>query len=146
MILTPSYAFRGCDSKAVLCQLELARALFAACIACAPQGQCNPNTSSCCSHQAAHGASTHQISTVRITCNIPCSELDVVPPLAALLSVPDLQAQVCAAGALLNIVGPELDQRPMGQRQRRGFGHMLSLIMATAVVHECLFEKRPHLE
>lgn len=68
-----------------------------------------------------------------------------MPPLADLLSSTDVQAQVCASGALLNIIGPDLDQRPDGGQQRRGLGRLMSLVMAAAAVYDCVFERQPLL-
>ena len=55
-------------------------------------------------------------------------------------------AQVCAAGALLNILGPELDALPEGCGQRRALGRIMSLVMAVSIVHECVFDRPLILE
>ena len=78
-----------------------------------------------------------------------CRELDAVPPLALLLSANEVDVQVCAAGALLNILGPELDAKdwPEGMGlQRRGLGRILSLIISTSVVLEGVFGAQPRLD
>lgn len=57
--------------------------------------------------------------------------------------------QVCASGALLNIVGPDLDalpRQPGGPgAQRRGLGRLMALAMAAAAIHDCVFERQPEL-
>ena len=65
---------------------------------------------------------------------------DVVEPLSAMLSSDDLNSQVCAAGALLNLLGPELEGP-----QRAAFGKIMSLIMATTMIYEAVHERRPEL-
>jgi|EP00193_Tetraselmis_chui_P005436 hypothetical protein len=72
--------------------------------------------------------------------------LDAVAPLADLLSAQDLSAQVCAAGALLNILGPELDKSRQGERSRRGFGQLLSCVLAMSVVFDSVWEDCPSLD
>uniref|UniRef100_A0A7R9VV28 Armadillo repeat-containing protein 8 n=1 Tax=Chlamydomonas euryale TaxID=1486919 RepID=A0A7R9VV28_9CHLO len=74
------------------------------------------------------------------------SQLDAVPSLAKLLSCQDVHAQVCAAGALLNIMGPDLDAGDCGPRAtRRALGHVMSLILAAAMLHDAVWEKRPEV-
>lgn len=89
----------------------------------------------------------------------PRSELSAVPPLARLLSAPDVQAQVCASGALLNIVGPDLDRRETADprraaalladssrpSQRRSLGRLMALAMAAAAIYDCVYEQAPPL-
>eukprot|EP00955_Chlamydomonas_euryale_P088665 364401-Chlamydomonas_euryale.AAC.5 len=54
--------------------------------------------------------------------------------------------QVCAAGALLNIMGPDLDAGDCGPRAtRRALGHVMSLILAAAMLHDAVWEKRPEV-
>ena len=58
-----------------------------------------------------------------------------------------LLPQVCAAGALLNILGPELDGGMHGPRaDRRALGRLLTLVMASSVIFDSVYEKRPDLE
>ena len=52
----------------------------------------------------------------------------------------ELQAQVCAAGALLNILGPELERSTAGVVQRQGFGRIMSSLLTLSVVYETMFE------
>ena len=52
-----------------------------------------------------------------------------------------MQAQVCAAGALLNILGPELERSSMGVSQRKGFGKMMAQILTLSIACEALYEK-----
>ena len=56
------------------------------------------------------------------------------------LCVLALQAQVCAAGALLNVLGPELERSKLGVVQRQGFGKVMSSLLTLSIVHEALFE------
>lgn len=51
-----------------------------------------------------------------------------------------MQAQVCAAGALLNILGPELERKESGVLQRKGFGRIMSCLLTMSIVHEALYE------
>lgn len=68
-------------------------------------------------------------------------EMDgVVEPLAAMLSSDDVNAQVSAAGALLNLLGPELEGG-----KRAAFGKMMSLVMASSMVYDAVYERRPEL-
>lgn len=71
-------------------------------------------------------------------------ELEAIQPLAMLLSASDVQAQVCAAGALLNILGPELEVNS-GIQTRRGFGKIMSLVMAISIVYDGLFPAQPEI-
>ena len=50
------------------------------------------------------------------------------------------QAQVCAAGALLNILGPELERSKAGVMQRKGFGNIMSCLLTLSIAHEALFQ------
>lgn len=52
-----------------------------------------------------------------------------------------LQAQVCAAGALLNILGPELERSKAGTSQRTGFGKLMACLLTLTIVHEAMFEQ-----
>ena len=52
---------------------------------------------------------------------------------------------MCAAGALLNILGPEMESMDEGGGNRRAVGKLVSLIVAAAVVHDVLFENGPAL-
>lgn len=49
-----------------------------------------------------------------------------------------LQAQVCAAGALLNILGPELEHSKYGVAQRHGLAALMAQALALAMVSDCL--------
>lgn len=51
-----------------------------------------------------------------------------------------LQAQVCAAGALLNILGPELERSKAGVLQRKGFGRIMSCLLTLSIVYETMFD------
>ena len=50
-------------------------------------------------------------------------EVGGVPPLMDLLFGRDVQTQVCAAGALLNILGPQLDSDPVTGVQQVAHTH-----------------------
>ena len=52
----------------------------------------------------------------------------------------DMQAQVCAAGALLNILGPELERSETGILQRKGFGKIMSCLLTLSIVQEAMFD------
>jgi hypothetical protein len=65
---------------------------------------------------------------------------DVIEPLARLLSSEDMNAQVCAAGALLNLLGPELEGK-----DRAALGKIMSLVMASSMVYEGVYERRPEV-
>ena len=54
-----------------------------------------------------------------------------------------MQAQVCAAGALLNILGPELERSKMGVSQRKGFGKIMAHILTLAITFEALYQDAP---
>ena len=56
-----------------------------------------------------------------------------------------LQAQVCAAGALLNILGPELERSNAGVLQRKGFGKIMSCLLTLSIVHEAMFQGVPEI-
>lgn len=51
--------------------------------------------------------------------------------------------QVCAAGALLNILGPDMANWPGGPAQRKALGKLMSSLMAMAIVYNSVFEKVP---
>lgn len=55
-----------------------------------------------------------------------------------------MQAQVCAAGALLNILGPELERSSMGVSQRKGFGRIMAHILTLSIASEALYEESIH--
>ncbi len=57
---------------------------------------------------------------------------------------------MCASGALLNILGPDLDlqeEQAGGARgkQRRGLGRLMALAMSAAAIYDCVFERAPPL-
>ena len=54
----------------------------------------------------------------------------------------DLQAQVCAAGALLNILGPELGEKTTDPA-RAGFGKVLSCTIALSAVYDSMYGEAP---
>jgi hypothetical protein len=68
-------------------------------------------------------------------------DMECTGALAALVATGDAQAQVCAAGALLNILGPHVSSK--GEEQRHGMCRLLSLTMAMAAVYEGCFRSLP---
>ena len=65
-----------------------------------------------------------------------------VVPLADLLFGDDVQSQVCAAGAILNLLGPELGAEDDSNPQRLAFKKLLSLALTIGMIHEPLREER----
>ena len=65
-------------------------------------------------------------------------ELGAVVPLGDLLFGTDVQSQVCAAGAILNILGPELGAEVESNKQRRGLKELLSLAITLGMLHDSL--------
>ena len=59
-------------------------------------------------------------------------------PLADLLFGDDVQSQVCAAGAILNLLGPELGPENDSNEQRQGFKKLLSLALTIGMINEPL--------
>ena len=57
-------------------------------------------------------------------------------PLATLLMGGDVQAQVCAAGALLNILGPEYGEDVKKSPARRAFGRLITSALVLAMVQD----------
>ncbi len=52
-----------------------------------------------------------------------------------------LQAQLCATGALLNILGPVLDRSPGAAAQRKALGSLLSCALTLSMVHQCISQQ-----
>ncbi|MEW5317530.1 MAG: hypothetical protein WDW38_008818 [Sanguina aurantia] len=92
---------------------------------------------------AGSAAGTLQNVSREVASRLIIRSLDAVPPLARLLSSSDLQAQVCAAGALLNILGPDMANWPGGPAQRRALGRLMSSLMSMAIVYNSVFERVP---
>ena len=65
-------------------------------------------------------------------------KLGAVVPLADLLFGDDVQSQVCAAGAILNLLGPELGVENETNTKRQGFKKLLSLALTIGMVSEPL--------
>lgn len=49
-----------------------------------------------------------------------------------------MQAQVCAAGALLNILGPVLEELPEGAAERRALGRLMRIVLVLSLVQSCI--------
>jgi hypothetical protein len=64
-------------------------------------------------------------------------DTDCTAALVALVATGDPQAQVCAAGALLNILGPHVSRK--GEQQRHGMCRILSMTMALASAYDGCF-------
>jgi len=63
--------------------------------------------------------------------------------------MPHLRPQVCASGALLNIMGPELEERggvATGVSDRQAMGRLMSTAMAASMAYDALFSARPPLD
>jgi hypothetical protein len=67
-------------------------------------------------------------------------DTNCTPALADLLATGDAHAQVCAAGALLNILGPHVSRK--GDGQRHGMCRLLSATMALATTYAGCFDGR----
>ena len=92
-------------------------------------------------HIAASAAGTLQNVAREVASRMVICDMDCTEALAALLSCGDTTAQVCAAGALLNILGPQVSKR--GPEQRHGMCKLMSLTMSLASVYEGVFAARP---
>jgi hypothetical protein len=93
---------------------------------------------------AACAAGTLQNIAREVSSRIIICDLDCTDGLTALLCCGDTAAQVCAAGALLNILGPHVSK--WGTEQRRGMCKIMSLTMALSSIYEGCYEKRPPLQ
>ena len=65
-------------------------------------------------------------------------QLGAVPPLSDLLFGSDVQSQVCAAGAILNLLGPSLGSEDPSNAKRQGFKKMLSLALTVGMLNNAL--------
>lgn len=65
-------------------------------------------------------------------------DTNCTPALANLISTGEAHAQVCAAGALLNILGPHVSRK--GDTQRHGMCKLLSTTMALATAYAGCFD------
>ena len=45
---------------------------------------------------------------------------------------------MCAAGALLNILGAVLEELPEGAAERRALGRLIRLVLVLSLVHSCI--------
>eukprot|EP00898_Chlorokybus_atmophyticus_P006496 jgi/Chlat1/6848/Chrsp51S06566 len=93
-------------------------------------------------HPAVQAAAAGALQNVsrEVASRMIIRELYAVPPLAELLVGTDMQ--VCAAGALLNILGPELSQGKDTER-RKAFGKIISLCLISSSVSDALFSTAP---
>ena len=65
-------------------------------------------------------------------------DTNCTPALADLVATGNANAQVCAAGALLNILGPHVSRK--GDEQRHGMCKLLSATMALATAYAGCFD------
>jgi hypothetical protein len=93
---------------------------------------------------AASAAGTLQNIAREVASRLMICDMDCTDALTALLCCGDSAAQVCAAGALLNILGPHVSK--WGSSQRHGMCKIMSMTMALASVFEGCFEQRPPLQ
>ena len=54
----------------------------------------------------------------------------------------DIPSQACAAGALLNLLGPCLGDEAKGAPARKAFKKMLSDSIALGVIYQCVFDRK----
>ena len=73
-------------------------------------------------------------------------QLGAVVPLADLLFGDDVQSQVCAAGAILNLLGPELGPENDANEKRAGFKKLLSLALSVGMVQEPLRAQQAEMQ
>ena len=64
--------------------------------------------------------------------------LGAVVPLSDLLFGSDVQSQVCAAGAILNLLGPLLGEESTSNAKRQGFKKLLSLALTVGMLNDAL--------
>ena len=57
----------------------------------------------------------------------------------------DVQSQVCAAGAILNLLGPELGPETEANEKRTGFKKLLSLALSIGMVTEPLRQSQAEM-
>lgn len=93
---------------------------------------------------AASAAGALQNVAREVASRMVICDTDCVKPLADLLSSPNVQAQVCAAGALLNILGPTLSQ--VDGAQRGALCKIMSLAVSLAAVYDSCFHKIPDIQ
>ena len=58
----------------------------------------------------------------------------------------DVQSQVCAAGAILNLLGPTLGAEDPNNRQRQGFKKLLSLALTIGMLNDALRQDQTEME
>lgn len=68
--------------------------------------------------------------------------MGAVVPLTDLLFGDDVQSQVCAAGAILNVLGPELGSENESNTNRQAFKKLLTLAVTIGMIHEPLRAER----
>ena len=75
----------------------------------------------------------------------PSAKSRLLPhPCIGVTDDPRCQAQVCAAGALLNILGPVLEEQPLGAAQRRALGRLIRVVLVLSMVQSAsAFDQHP---
>jgi Armadillo/beta-catenin-like repeat len=86
---------------------------------------------------ASSAAGTLQNVAREVASRMVVADLDCTADFARLLASRDAHAQVCAAGALLNVLGPAVSAR--GEGQRRGMCRIMALVMSLASIHDSCF-------
>jgi len=71
--------------------------------------------------------------------------LKVVGALTKLLLCDDLQVQVCAAGAIINIIGPDFGEEGATNLERAGFGKLLAQLMALSMAYWGIYGREPEV-
>jgi len=70
---------------------------------------------------------------------------DAIKSLIKLLQSTEVQTQVCAAGALLNVLGPELydedNPTPQGLKRREAFVKTITLTLVASIIKQTVFTK-----
>ena len=69
-------------------------------------------------------------------------DLGAVVPLTDLLFGDDVQSQVCAAGAVLNLLGPDLGAETESNEKRQGFKKLLSMAISIGMIAEPLRQQQ----
>ena len=68
-----------------------------------------------------------------------CRDSDAVKSLADLLCCHHVQCQVCAAGALMNVLGPEISSFPHS-KQRRAFSKLVSQCLTLGIIYNAILD------
>eukprot|EP00736_Rhodelphis_marinus_P010794 Rmarinus@m.23705 len=91
----------------------------------------------------ASAAGALQNCSREVECRDVVKDAGAVPLLVNLLFGSDVQCQVCAAGALLNIVGPELGPEVKENEERARFKAMISQALTLSMVYHGIYSEEP---